>query len=455
MANHDIQAEFDAALTLDDKARVLANHILQYRKNVRPRSLQISNCIFNSGFGGQGSTPFTKDEQKILIEKVRGLVSEALSFDYQRLENTNFRTNPENFEELSRKFDRTYLTTKKWQTQPVLFKGNVYNFLNLLPKRPIKFAEANSAVDYEQHEPIKVQKVHDSSYISNSAKFYYNDEFQFLYSTVTSLTFNPINTTEFYGVDPERIGIETFMDETKFEKQVDVCTYIVPNGNPEYAVNIMRYDGTGFNHFNQVFYSDEHKEVFGELAEVPHFHFQNNVENLIYTKKEKNNEADRTYSNAGCNAIDIPHLTNYLKKLDELSYSDLQASTSDFGMPFLQAKKLNIPMAINIKKFIYEYGQVLVNSAALSKDGIKYLTELYEKINSISFTDNKPEPGHFDGLVLSLETLKLINAEREACKDKRLQFEIMALETVCATKIMETISGKSTNLNNPDKSNKN
>lgn len=452
----DIVQLFHSAAGLDAKADVLANYIVTYRKKARPGSLNISNCLFASGL--------SDEDKATLFEKVRCRVVAHLHFTYPLIDSTRFKTEYDRLGEFADQFKRSYLSTKKWQSAPTLFQNNVYPFLNLVSKRPIRFAETYQPITLEDKADITVAGLGSDQLISNSTQFYYNLEHEFLFSTVTSLSFDSIDKSVFYGTDLNKVPLEVLFDESKFQRQLDICTYIIPRGDADQAINILRYDGSGFDHFNQVFYSEKHKEIFGEVATVPHFHFQNNVENLIYLKKEKNDEHDTSFSNAGCNAIDCAHLREYLRGLDALSDSELKETTISYGMPFLEAKKEGIKFDINVVQMLDKLIEA-AQTQHLSSQTVFFLGKLYREINSIidyntddakvlkletnneSAVPPDKAPGEavdtpetFTGLILALDILEKVHKQQDMTSDVKFKRDLMAIETICAKEVVDTIS---------------
>ena len=465
-----LMQQFNSATSIEDKADVLANYIIAYRKKTRPGSLRISECVFDTGLSDK--------DKALLLGKVRAKVVSHLAFDYPEIDNTNFSVVPEDLGELARKFDRRYLSTKKWQSKPTLFNRNIFPELNLLKKYPIPFTQNLGGIgDVKNDDKIQISEINNDTIISNSTKFYYNPDERLLFSTVTSLSFDRVDGSVYCGTDLSKIPVQDLLDETKFTRQLDICTYLIPKGNPERAINILRYDGTGFNHYNQVFRSAKHKTVIGEIAKVPHFHFQNHIENLIYLKKEKSDSADKEYSNAGCNAIDCEHLKNYLNYLDGLTAEQLKQESS-YGMPFLEAKKDGLVLNIDIKNILNSYA-LSMDPKKMSAQTVVYMNKLYKELSNIigdspmmaeqdvdsegpnigagagsggkfrlsnykSFRELSTRKGEvaksFSTLVVALDLLEKIHAQQEEAKSPEFKMDLMALEALCANGVIEAMN---------------
>lgn len=470
-----LKEQFNAATTLEDKANVLANYILTYRKKTRPGSLRISECIFETGL--------SKEDKGKLFESVRQKVVGHLAYDYPEIDSTNFQVHRDDLDALARSFDRKYLSTKKWQSRPTLFSRNIFPGLNLLKKYPIRFAnELGSIGDVPNDSKIQISEINNNTIISNSTSFYYNPEEQLLFSTVTSISFDRVDGSTYFGTDLSKIPTADLLNEENFTRQLDICTYLIPKGNPDRSINILRYDGSGFDHYNQVFRSEKHKEVIGEIAKVPHFHFQNPVENLIYLKKEKNDATDKEYSNAGCNAIDCEHLCNYLTYLDGLSEEDLMQE-STYGMPFLEAKRNGLVLNIDASQILNNY-VLSMDPKKLTSQTMLFVSRLYKELSNVtgeapssventppnvndpnsrptggnlrsrgkfrlsdykSFRDLTQKTGEiaqksFDSLVVAIDMLDKIHAQQEVAKNPDFKMQLMALEAVCANAVVGAIS---------------
>lgn len=187
------------------------------------------------------------------------------------------------------------------------------------------------------------------------------------------------------------------------------------------------------------FLSEKHKQIIGEVAQVPHFHFQNNVENLLYLKKSNKDDSDLNYSAPGCNAIDCEHLIKYLQQLDATPINMLKTETQSYGMPFLDAKIKNLPLNINIQATLLN---VLSSPNSLSVENINYLTTLYNQINKITYDDNT-ENNYFSKLIESLDVLEKMHKKIDSTQDPKQVAELTLIETECANQIVSAMSNYS------------
>ena len=485
MAQPQVIIDFNNARTNDDRATVLTNYILTYRRNIAPGTAAISNCLFFN-------PNITKTDRDVILRKVKRGVVAALQYDYPDVDNPNLMFDNSKYDELSSGFDQAYLTSKKWQSQPAFFDSNILAGLNMLPKIPVKFAGRVTPVDYTDKSNITVSTVHNREYISNSTQFYTDPSRHYLFSTVTTLTFTPVDAT-YAAANPAHLSATTSMNDANFTRQLDICTYVIPEGNPERSINIMRYDGTGFPHNNQVFFSPQHRNIIGDRAEVPHFHFPNHVEALLYTKKESSDAADKVYTTAGCNAISCTKLQQYLQYLDGLTESQLAAEQT-YNMPFLSAKQNGISFKLNIKQVLNNY----VNTARhteLTVSTMNYIEELYREIQYIQSQEggmingNPSDPekppttptgggprvlgplidnpvidvpskssgspanksAAFKDLLVALEVLKLVHKKQDAETNAVIKAETIALEAAVAKAVIESMSMVFNNVSMPTK----
>lgn len=484
MALPQVVIDFNNARTIDDKATVLTNYILTYRRNIAPGTAAISNCLFSNPH-------ITEDDRKAILKKVKRGVVAALQFDYPDVDNPDLIFDFSKIEELSKNFDQAYLTSKKWQSQPAFFDSNVLMRVNGMAKIPINFAGRVTPVDYTDKSNLTVSSVHNSEFISNSTQFYVDLTKSFLFATVTTLTFTPVNAA-YAAANPANLSATTLMNDANFTRQLDVCTYVLPDGDPKRAINTMRYDGTGVPHNNQVFYSPQHRAIIGDRAEVPHFHFPSNTEALLYTKKQSSDAADKGYTTAGCNAISCTSLQNYLQYLDGLTEAQL-AAEKPYNMPFVEAKTKGIVFNLNIEQVLTRY----INTArhtALTVNTMNFIEELYREIQFIQTPEggqlaaptapknpptkptsdgpkgigflvsnplielpdkssNKPanKNSSFKDLCLALELLNMVHKKQEAETNPTIKAEMMALEAVMAKAVIESMSFVYNNYSMPTK----
>ncbi len=464
--------DFNNATNNDDRAQVLIDFITTYRRNIAPGASAMSNCLFLN-------PAITQTDREYILNKVRRGVVAALQYDFPNIDDKNLTFDFSKIEDLSNNFDVAYLTSKKWQSQPVLFDENILAGLNMAPKVPINFAGRAATIGYTDKSNVTVSTVHNNEYVSNSTQFYIDHTRNHLFSTVTTLTFTPVDAS-YTAANPAHLSATTLLDDKNFTRQLDICTYVLPGGDPTRAINILRYDGTGFDHINQVFYSPKHRNIIGDRAEVPHFHFPNHIEALLYTKKQSSDPTDKQYTTAGCNAISCTKLQQYLQYLDGLTPEQLEKEDS-YNMPFVETKQKGIVFSIDLKEVLTTYINA-ANHAQLSISTMRYVEDIFREIQCIqnpltggitNLPPSAPEPtpngggplgggplisnptidvpdkvaktpisptSNFKDLLVALEILKLVHQKQSTEENAVLKAEIIALESVIAKTIIESMS---------------
>ena len=445
---------------INEKANLIGDAILTYRKNVAPFTAYISDYIFNSGL--------VKEDVDKLITQINKRVVDSLVHIYPKIDSLDFKLDYSDKDVLIKarqEFNKKYLIEKKWQSKPYLLPNNFYGFINFVPKYPFAFFNENGTVEYENKELEVSQKIYNNDIVLNSSKFFINKNLNTLFSIVTTLKFSPITSQSNNSSNFKKtINNSEIYDEAEYKRALDICTYLIPKAKAEDAINVMRYDGTGFEHKNQVFYSDKHKQIFGEKATVPHFHFQSSVENLLYLKKSKKDDNDNSFVTAGCNAIDCDHLIAYLKNLQETSKENL--GEDDFGMPFYYAKKFDLQLSVNTNSIIKTF---ISSSLENNAENLEFVQQFYKELNLIRSKDdgyindnnnsfnsgnnnsenaNSNQPTsfstnsatkNFDELIGCLKMLKLTHKELEKSENLETIKKLVKIELVVAYEAMQSM----------------
>ena len=115
---------------------------------------------------------------------------------------------------------------------------------------------------------------------------------------------------------------------TLYDRTLTISMYVLLEGSSNKSHMFLRYDSSSKTHKNIYVGSDKRQSVYGLEAENPHFHFQNEDDNLLCIKKFRDANRHIKWKTGRCNAIDCKHLIKYLLELDSLSQEKLEELSS-------------------------------------------------------------------------------------------------------------------------------
>lgn len=348
-------------------------------------------------------------------------------------------------------FSTSDFIERKWQYIPFILHDSDYQELQRQEKTPIYIDHYDySAPIYSfknnfqfTNEDLKKKKKENS----NDAKFYMSKDEKILFSKVTTLTFTPVNfklVREYKrNATPEEKERMVYLP-TLYDRTLTISMYVLLEGSSNKSHMFLRYDSSSKTHKNIYVGSDKRQSVYGLEAENPHFHFQNEDDNLLCIKKFRDANRHIKWKTGRCNAIDCKHLIKYLLELDSLSQEkleELSRKNLHYNMPFLHAK-------LNKKTYSMTSVDKLLDNYTNDGDqfAIDYSSELKRKFK-LYYPQKTVGVGEqsFKKLITSLQFLQFLYEERIDTTDLRKLEMLSQIEVITATEVVNKIS------NNKDK----
>ena len=237
-----------------------------------------------------------------------------------------------------------------------------------------------------------------------------------------------------------------FYNPNLYNKNLSISMYILLDGDPNKAHSIMRYDGcVGKEHHNMFLPGDKRKTILGDIAKNPHFHFQNEDDNLICSKKVINSDKKTKWKTGRCNAIDINHLIKYLVELDNSNRAKVEMlydQERHYNMPFLNAKYRNKVLSydFDIYRFLKEIPK---ESQSFVYDTLK---NVKQKLKKIEFKTENPCFRKLVFALLFIDEIYQIRITNQNLKEMKI---LSQLEYCYANALIDSFSNN-TNKNMPE-----
>ena len=254
---------------------------------------------------------------------------------------------------------------KAWKYVPYILKKADYYKILTAKKNPIfikNYDYSTPIYRFKNNVTFHSQVKRENPNIAfTDINYYLDDNESILYSKVVKEKFIP-KTIKEIKVRRERLGENekdlVVYDEKAYTRDLSISMYVFLQAQPKKAYKFFRYDSSNYSHDNLYFLNDKRRKIFGEKAYNPHFHFQNEDDALLCSKTIIGKNHKRLFKTGRCNAIDIPHLKNYLIDLDKKSENEiayLWDKNENYGMPFLEFKVKNTPLKINLTRILTDF----------------------------------------------------------------------------------------------------
>lgn len=338
-------------------------------------------------------------------------------------------------------FDGATFLERNWRFTPYILKSKDYRKIMQAEKRLIfvrNYDYMAPIFTFENNFQFKKSAKTKNNKTFNDLQFYINKD--------GNMVFAKISTEEYTPISKKLISQEVAKTEDDkelriynpclYNKNITVSMYCLLEGDPQQAHSFMRYDGGGDHpHHNMFLPSDHRREVFGDIAQMPHFHFQNEDDNLLCSKKVINSDKKTRWKTGRCNAIDVDHLIKYLIDLDNCSQEEVEKyhnKDKHYNMPFLAAKFQN--KSFNVETNLDEY----LNSLSEKNREIIFSIIVNVKSNMKQLNYN-PANSSFKKLVYALQFVKEIyeqRKERNSCEELKI---LSQLELIYSNAIVDSI----------------
>lgn len=262
-------------------------------------------------------------------------------------------------------FDAIDFMARQWQYKPYFVSNADYQKIQNATKNPIflthydylqpLYTFSNSFV----YKDKKYKRVKDK--IKNDVQFYLSQNEDIMCAKIINIRYRPANLKmvgQKSHIAPKEIKPKLVYDNSLYQRSFSISMYVLLDGDPKKAMPYLRYDNDNTPHTNLYIGDDKRRKIFGKTAKNPHFHFQNEDDSLLCLRNFKDNNGRTKYKTGRCNAIDCPHLKNYLIHLDNLSQYDIQKQLEEnqtYNMPFLHIKAKGKALNINVDEIISNY----------------------------------------------------------------------------------------------------
>lgn len=297
--------------------------------------------------------PNLKDE---LIREIHEYVVKK----YPLADKTNVEIDSQNLERVLSCISVKDFIQKKYESYPFLLKND--DFYKMLSCEKLKvgikgFKKGESFKFLNNY--VKPWTSIDDRLVNSyyDTQFYLSQDRQILFAKTVRQIFRIHDKKRYFETFAHHYGEH---DYSLSERGASVGMFAFLQGKEERPCLFARIDDDGYNHQNLII-DERKKTVFGEVAGYPHFHFQNELDQYLCRK-----ESPKGYKTGRSNAIDIPHLIDYLKYLESLPTRTLEKMLKegdDVDLPFLA-------IMFERDKFFPEPMKIIEDFVA-QQDGIK------------------------------------------------------------------------------------
>lgn len=292
--------------------------------------------------------PRLKDE---LISEIHEYVVKK----YPLADKTEVEIDSDTLEKLLSRISVKDFIQKKYESYPFLLKND--DFYKMLSceksKVVVKGFKSGKAFQFLNNY-INPYVDADEHFANNyyDAQFYMSQDKKMIFAKTTRQIFRVSDPNRYLTTFSQHFNEH---DHFSSHRGMSVGMFAFLEGKEERPCLFARVDDDGYNHQNLII-DKEKREFFGEVAGYPHFHFQNELDQYLCRK-----ESPKGYKTGRSNAIDIPHLINYLKYLESLSPTARQMmyeENENMDLPFLSIMMerenfFNEPMKV-IEDFVCE-----------------------------------------------------------------------------------------------------
>lgn len=338
-------------------------------------------------------------------------------------------------------FDGATFLERNWRFIPYILKSQEYRKIMQAEKRLVfvrNYDYIAPIFTFENNFQFQKNAKTKNNKTFNDLQFYVNPNGNMVFAKISTEEYTPISKKLISqeaekGEDEKELRI---YNPALYNKTLSISMYTLLEGDPSSAHSVMRYDGGGDHpHHNMFLPSDYRKEVFGDIASMPHFHFQNEDDNLLCIKKVINSDKKTRWKTGRCNAIDVDHLCKYLIDLDNCSQEEIERlynKDRHYNMPFLEAKFQNKSFKVEAKSNEY------INT--LSEEDKEYVFNLIVTVKqNIDQLNYSPQNSSFKNLIYALQFIKEIYNQRKTENNCAILKILSQLEYIYSNALVDSI----------------
>lgn len=343
-------------------------------------------------------------------------------------------------DELIKEISVKDFNSKKYEFYPFLLKKGDFYKMTACPKNRILvdgFSKTGKSFRFLNNyvSPV-VDKEERFTNDYRETKFYASADRKMIFGKKVRQTFRVSDVEGYLQEFGE--GKDAEYDENISHRGSSVAMFCFLQGKEEHPELFARLDDDGYDHKNLLI-DDDKRRVFGERAGFPHFHFQNYTDQYLCRK-----DTERGFETGRCNAIDIPHLLNYLKYLESLSPKHLYSlyhKHENCDLPFLDIMIERPVFPIKPMKTLKEF------MAELSRSEREMCVKFFESFDK-RYNKSKALEGlkYYKEFGFTLLLLQFVSDKYWSEKDLTYKKFLGGLEITLSEKIMDTICNVGTKL---------
>ncbi len=350
-------------------------------------------------------------------------------------------------------FDTNVFKMRNWKHKPFYLKKTDFDVLQGCVKnmvdvkryktdKPIyQFGNTFVFPDNRKHGEKK------GEHYKSDMQFYISQNEDMLFGKFVSLKFKPKELASIKNLIAKSENKKDIVyNRYLYDRSLTITHYVFLDGDPNKAMPYMRYDNDLYIHTNVFIGKDKRKRYFGESADCPHFHFQNEDDALLCLRKFRSGKDGKIkYRTGRCNAIDCRHLKEYLHQLDMQfpEYLKEHSDEWDFGMPFLNLKVAGKKIDINVENIFNNYLKLNGGGTKKLYEVSQWLEETASRSEYKQFSykyKNSTNHSNFTGLIRALDFIDYITTLMKVKMDVNTIKMLSDIEVEIANSIMSAIN---------------
>ena len=349
-------------------------------------------------------------------------------------------------------FNMANFVERAWQYQPYYIPSSQYSQIQTVQKNPVYVTKydyaqplyklANS-LEYNPRELKRFKAPLET--VRNDVKFYLSQDENNVFAKLVNLRYRPndLKAVKLHNKDKsEEEKQYTVYDNYLYNRSMSISMYVLLDGDANKAFPFMRYDNDPSPHTNVFVGNDKRKEVYGDVALKPHFHFQNEDDSLLCLRKFKGEDNKTKYKIGRCNAIDCAHLKKYLLDLDQMNEKEILKRVEqnlDFAMPFLYMKAKNKKVGHSLDNLFYNF---LKNK---TDEEINLLDDFSLWLTQSKEDDVYHKGGCFDKIIRMIDGVERISSLMDSSINYEQRKLYSQLEILVADSLINTFCNNNAN----------